>query len=227
MSCFSFTRLLYSFQRQEPVPERLLLTLDPMKFAEEKQHRFPIGNMQSFKPSIVLHNQPSPLANREIFSKHHKVPPSYPPDTSAFLYYFSSPERPRIAGELRLRVASNDDSASFESGSDLLSLNGQPWSISLIQVSKYHIPLYSKLRQEGLVSDDLDAVLSNFPATVRGCHHLYTLNDTFIVDFSIKDLYFLVITEQGVERIELRRSFVELRPKLKSPYTGAYTNHLD
>ena len=52
--------------------------------------------------------------------------PSYPPDTKVFLYYFTG--KPRIAGELRLRVASSDDSASFESGSDLLRTDGQLWS---------------------------------------------------------------------------------------------------
>ena len=46
---------------------------------------------------------------------------SSPPDTNAFLYYFTLPEKPRIAGELCLRVLSNDDLASFESGSDLLN----------------------------------------------------------------------------------------------------------
>ena len=221
MSCFTFTRLLYSFQRPGPAPERVLLTLDPRKFAEEKQRRFRIGNLRSFQPSIVLHNQSSPVAVR-IYYKNNTVRPSYPPDTSAFLYYFTPPERPRIAGELRLRVASNDDFASFESGSDLLSLNGHPWSISLIQVSNYHIPLYKKLRQEGLVSDDLDAVLSTFPTRVRKCQHLYTLNDTFIVDFSNDNLFFNVIAERGVERIRVSGPFVENRGAPTTPYRGAY-----
>ena len=174
----------------------------------------------------MLQNQ-IPIAERQIYYSHNRAPPSYPPNTSAFLYYFRSPEKPRISGELRLRVASNNDFASFESGSDLLSLNGRPWSISLIHVSQYYIPLYTKLRQEGLVPDDLDAVLSTFPTRVRRnrCQHLYTLNDTFIVDFSIKDMFLIVITEQGMERIQLEGSFVEKRPKHRSPYTGAYTNH--
>ena len=38
----------------------------------------------------------------------------YPTDTKAFLYYSTSREKPRIAGELRLRVISSDDAASFE-----------------------------------------------------------------------------------------------------------------
>jgi hypothetical protein len=46
--------------------------------------------------------------------------------------------------------------------SDLLgALLGQPWSHPLYVVSK-SIPLYGKLREERLVPDDLDAVLSTF-----------------------------------------------------------------
>ena len=47
------------------------------------------------------------------------------PDSKAFLYYFTSPEKLHIAREPRLRVVSSDDSTSFESGSDLLKPNGR------------------------------------------------------------------------------------------------------
>ena len=226
MSCFTFARLLYSFQSATG-PVKVLLTLDPRKFVEKKQLRFHIGNQQCFRPRIVFHNRSNPVEGSSIkytgTGKYlHRDP--YPPDTTAFLYYFTSPEKPRIAGELRLRVASNDDLASFESGSDLLKINGQrPWSLSLLRVSKYYIPLYEKLREEGLVPDDLDAVLSTFPPTVRKCQHLYTLNDTFIVDFSIQKLQLVVITEHGVEPMRFSNKFVEERSTPKSPYTGAYS----
>ena len=42
-----------------------------------------------------------------------------------------SPEKPRIARELRLRVTSSNDTAFFESGWDLLRPDGQIWSRSL------------------------------------------------------------------------------------------------
>jgi hypothetical protein len=91
---------------------------------------------------------------------------AYPLDTKAFLYYFMSPEKLPITGELRLRVASSDDPASFESGSDLLRTNGWPWSRPIYLLSKYYLPLYKKLREERLVPDDLDAVLSTLPSTI-------------------------------------------------------------
>ena len=104
--------------------------------------------------------------------------PSLPPDTKIFLYYYTSPENPRIAGELRFRVASSDDHASFESGSDLLLTNDQIWSRSLYSLQKRYPFLYEKLREERLVPDDLDTVLSTFP--LKNLSHprsriLYTL----------------------------------------------------
>jgi hypothetical protein len=88
--------------------------------------------------------------------------PHYPPDTKSFLYYFTPPEKPRIAAELRLRVTSTGEPTSFETGSDLLLRNGQPWSRPLCVLSKYNKPLYEKLREDGFIPDDLDAILSTF-----------------------------------------------------------------
>jgi len=147
--------------------------------------------------------------------------PAYPPDTTAFLYYFTSPGKPRISGEVRFRVASNDDHVSFESGSDLLRLDGQPWSRSLYSVSKYHIPLYEKLREDGFVPDDLDAVLSTFPPIVRSNQHLYTLNDTFILDFEIDKPSFTVITEKGMGKVQFMAPSSEYTRKRRAPYTGS------
>ena len=152
----------------------------------------------------------------------------YPPDTKAFLYYVTPPDKPRIAGELRFRVASSDNPASFESGSDLLMLNGQPWWRPLYVVSKYYPPLYEKLREERFIPDDLDAVLSTFPPKFpcyQQRHHLYTLNDTFTIDFSNYAQDLSVITEQGIETLKFCRQFSEKRPARIIPYTGAYANH--
>ena len=155
---------------------------------------------------------------------------SYPPDTKAFLYYFTSPEKPRIAGELRLRVTSSDDPASFESGSDLLRANGQLWSRPLHSLPKYYPLLYEKLREELLVPDDLDTMLiSTFSqkSTNSRSQLLYTLNDTFFIDFSTKDLFLFVVTEQGVGSLTFFRPFRDNRDRRNvSPYTGAYTNCL-
>jgi hypothetical protein len=141
-----------------------------------------------------------------------------------------SPEKPRIAGELRLRVTSSDDPASFESGSDLLRTNGLPWSRPLYILSKHYPPLYEKLREEQFIPDDLDRVLVTLPERrIQYSRHnvLYTLNDTFIINFvSNNSSRFLVITEQGVESLRINRLFFDGRGMFRgTPYTGADTNY--
>jgi hypothetical protein len=101
---------------------------------------------------------------------------------------------------------------------------------STLHYPKLYKPLYERLKEDRLVSDDLDPVLSTF--TPKNIQHnrsqlLYTLNDPFIVDFrSARD--FSVVTEQGMEVIQLFGLFFEDRHRISSnrPYTGAYTNHL-
>ena len=125
-----------------------------------------------------------------------------------------------------MRVVPSDDPASFESGSDLLRFNGQIWSRPLFVLSKYYVPLYKKLTEEGLVPGDLKAALSTFLPKLPRCQLLYTLNDTFIIDFSVNMMHFYVVTEQGVEPLDFRFSFSDSREMWGgSPYTGAYTNH--
>jgi hypothetical protein len=98
-----------------------------------------------------------------------------------------------------------DDPAPFESGSDLLQANGRSWSRPLFCLAKHYIRLYEKLREERFVPDDLDAALSTlpsqFPSFTSRSHLLYTLNDTFTLDFSSRASFFYycqyAITEQG------------------------------
>jgi hypothetical protein len=206
----------------------IVVTLDPNKFAEKKQQRLDIGNQQSFRPNIMLHNQSSPVKCPALpydFKSYAYL--SYPPDTKSFLYCFMPPEKPRIAAELRLRVTTRDDPASFESGSDLLHSDGQPWSRPLCFLPRRYNALYKKLREDRLVPDDLDAILSTsiskYPSHL-GSQRLYTLNDTFIVDFSCMKLQLFVITEQGMEILLFYRPFSEGSVNIL-PYKGAYTNH--
>ena len=135
-----------------------------------------------------------------------------------------SPEKPRIAGELRLRVTSSNDSAFFESGWDLLRPDGQVWSRPLFQLPKFFPPLYEKLREDELIPDDLDKALAAFPPKkifYSRSQLLYTLNDAFIVDFSGPETTFMAITEQGVERIRFIKIFSDYRHKcMGAPYTG-------
>ena len=165
---------------------------------------------------------------------HEKTP--FPQDTEAFLYYSIPPGKPRIAGELRLRVTSSNDVASFNSGSDLLRLNGHPWKRPLYSIAKSHPPVYEKLREENFVSDDIDRVLSTSLSIKQknpiipsiSSQVLYSLHDSFIVDFNCTKSDLFVVTEQGLQRMELGKLFSDSRGFIPGigPYTGANTNHL-
>ena len=202
------------------------------------QQRFDISDEVAFDFYAMLHNSrwspvtptarfgydyKPPLTGKRTGKKYYPLP--FPPNTKGFLYYFMSPEKPRIAGEVRFRVTSSDDPASFESGSDLLKPNGQPWSRPVYFLSKFYVPLYEKLREERFVPDDLDAALSALPRKnyrYRPGQTLYTLNDTFIIDFSKSWRQFIAITEQGLETIKFLYQFSEQRLATRlSPYTGA------
>jgi hypothetical protein len=199
-----------------------IITLDPNKFAEKKQQCLHIGDITAFAPHILLLKQSSPVATEQLFYDRTRTPAPYPPDTKAFLYYSMSPEKPRIAGELRLRVTSSND---FESGSDLLRPNGWLWSRPLYALSKYYPLLYEKLREDQLIPDDLDAALAALPSK-RHKLRLYTLNDTFIVDFSSTKMSLFAITEQGVHVLQFNNVFIDKRARgMAKPYTGAYTSH--
>jgi hypothetical protein len=183
---------------------------------------------------VALHEQSKPvLAPRLYYENNFKsgilIHKPYPPDIKAFLYYSTSPIKPRIAGELRFRIARSDDPASFESGSDLLKSDGQPWSRPLFVLSKSYTHLYKKLREDRLVPDDLDAALSTFTPRFPKFNRkqpFYTLNDTFIAEFSRSGQLFFVITEQGIDFLDLAGLFYEQRGmSIYKPYTGAYTNH--
>ena len=108
--------------------------------------------------------------NSTIISQHYYARSTH--QTQQPFYTTVRRQENHVLRELRLRVASSDH-ATFECGSDLLKLNGQPWSCSLYNVSKYYTPLYEKLREDGFISEDLDAILSTLPKVSKMSSNLY------------------------------------------------------
>lgn len=64
----------------------------------------------------------------------------------------------------------------------------------------------------------------NFPGYSQ-VQFRYTFNDPFIVDFSRRYWGLTIITEEGVDSLRCLGQFIEGRPKLIIPLTGAYTNY--
>jgi hypothetical protein len=220
-------RVYFSFQRSGlPIH---VITLNPEMFAEKKQPYFSVGNVRRFKLRLELHKEivKTPFLMYDSTSQTGTSQGKpYPPDTEVFLYYTTPPGRPRIAGELRFRVISSDD-PSFASGSDLLRTNGQLWSRPLHVLPKTYSVIYEKLREEGLIPDDLHVALAAFPKKLPSyskSQYLFTLDDTFIIDFAKSVPILSVVTEKGLGTVAFRRLFFDTRisHRLKppKPYKG-------
>ena len=94
----------------------------------------------------------------------------------------------------------------------------------LIRISKHYPSLYENLREDGMISNNLDTVLAAFPSKIPANSRLFhTLNDTFLYDFGSKKFHFLAVTEQGAERVSLFDIMSDARDHMRNsrPYTGA------
>jgi hypothetical protein len=207
--------------------ERVVVTFDPKLFVKKQQQCFSIGNILTLSIRFMLDKQ-SVIVPRISYSSYAKngsrfLQP-YPPDTKGFLYYARLRGRPRIAGELRFRVTSSDNPAYFACGSDLLGTTGQPWSRPLFVLPAYYPAVYEKLREDKLVPDDLHAILSGFPKRLlvySRSQCIFTLNDPFIIDFAQRSQLLFVVTEKGMENLQILALFSDKRiTSLLQPYKG-------
>ena len=92
-------------------------------------------------------------------------------------FYSTLRRQKGIVGELR---PLSDDPASFESGSDLLTLNGRPWSRSHFTLSQKNLILTEGLG--GTICSGrlgLGRSFIDFTSWNRRSQILYTLNDTY------------------------------------------------
>ncbi|GLB38722.1 hypothetical protein LshimejAT787_0505870 [Lyophyllum shimeji] len=75
----------------------------------------------------------------------------FPPNARGFLYYHHDPELPPTTGEIRFRVTPDNDVAGFECGKDLVGLNGSPWAMGLLTLTKTSFePFRRRLVEDGL-----------------------------------------------------------------------------
>ncbi|KAF8721892.1 hypothetical protein AX14_010127 [Amanita brunnescens Koide BX004] len=130
----------------------------------------------------------------------------FPPDTRGFLYYYTPPKAPPLAGEVRFRLASDLD--SFHDGTDLLSIDKIPWSISLFDLANLsaHLRLREQLLADGLVSQaTLDKWAGNKPPLLyeryrvgRNRIVLYYLRQPFFLRFNANFIVFNTATREQI-----------------------------
>ena len=232
MSSFTFACLLFlsKYKRgRRPINDRhVIVTLDPKKFAEMEQRCLHIGNLQSFTPSITLHNRvmtPRLWYDERQHIDTDTVTPSrrclsIPPGTKAFLYYFTSQQRPRIAGELRSELYQ-------VMILHLLRASLTSWD-STVRYGRIHFTCSQNIiflcmknwRKNTICSTRLGRSFIDF------CSNGAQISTSLYIDFSNHSTAFIIITKQSVEALQFGGLFLDDRHESKRPpYTCAYTNH--
>ncbi|KAK0436015.1 hypothetical protein EV421DRAFT_1716242, partial [Armillaria borealis] len=134
---------------------------------------------------------------------------SFPDQTTGFYYYWTHPDLPTTAGQLRFRLTPTSNPSLFESGSDLLKPNGTPWAISVARLFGLQDVYYAhRLLEDGLVTKDL---ISSEYFRLYQKHRLQlhsvlieSLEDAFSLYLPCWSQALHMVTPRGVESIRLR-----------------------
>ncbi len=127
----------------------------------------------------------------------------FPEGTHGFFYYFSPDWAPRLAGQLRFRITSSPDPASFSSGTDL-QRNGVPWSKSLASMSRWNDGfdmLQHSLSRDNLVSEDTLSLCRRVASLPRRNppRILYAFGQPFYMKFGSKSAMHVIDTSNDTE----------------------------
>ena len=156
----------------------------------------------------------------------------FPPDTRGFLYYYTPPKAPPLAGEIRFRRANNLD--SFHDGKDLLSADKIPWSISLFSLANQstHVSLREQVLTDKLVSPTMlakwaeDKLPSLRYPVGRDCTVLYYLRQPFFVRFNNHYFAFYTVTREDIGLCVVLNPFTDRRLKRNHHYSITYSGEL-
>ncbi|CAA7262207.1 unnamed protein product [Cyclocybe aegerita] len=205
-----------SLPRKYPKANRDVHTLDPKAYTIRRQKQITLtGSNPTIHVHLAADHQPVQLTYE--LSAQGRIP--WPNNSRGFLYYFSPPDRPRIAGELRFRLTESDDPSTFGSGKDIrVSSTNEPWRRPLYSLAQNpHAqtrPLYDQLVEQELVPSALAAALDKLPKLslmYTRCRILHTLDDPFPLDLAANWQSMVAISEEGVGQISLLKQFRDHR----------------
>ena len=218
---------------------REVLTLNPANFLKARQEWIDVSSVTH--PTIRVYKNgfykpvQLPYALRSFPDGRRGQRQMWPDNSKGFLYYHAPPNRPRIAGEVRLRLTPANDPSTFEQGSDLCFIDttnpnddstlSQPWRRPLYSLATNLAtrPLYEKLIEDGFIPPDLDKAIQSLPKLrfmYSRCQFVHSINDTFILDLSSDWITIASISESGILPIQLLRQFRDFRIN-QNPYTGS------
>ena len=208
--------------------QREVHTLVPTKLTSRDYVDFSLKS-QPFVKFINQSNTPGPddTSNLPVrtggfqLHAHAFQDARFPPNAAGFLYYHHPPFCPPLMGEVRLRVTSSSDPASFAAGSDLLTPLGLPWKIPLLYMAlgKRYATLRTLLLHDDLVTPQHLETAAAVAETLRGTGRrrqnyvgtcrtsiIGSLRQAFIVRFGILNGALLIVGKDTV----LRKHFREI-----------------
>ncbi|TFK46202.1 hypothetical protein OE88DRAFT_1739659 [Heliocybe sulcata] len=190
-----------------------------------KNVRFPVAPEQ---PSVEV---------RYFNLGHRKI--RFPPDSQGFLYWHLDPDAPLLSGQVRFRITTSSDPATFPEGRDLQLPDGGTWNISLFDIARRST--YSGLRAhlicEKLVTakvlytalnlSGLEGARTIRPAT--GSLIIWKFGQKFLVDLQSRAVVTWIIGSLAGARLCLHNLFsVQIQQSgstgiAKSSYYRPYT----
>ncbi|TFK46179.1 hypothetical protein OE88DRAFT_1041024 [Heliocybe sulcata] len=141
----------------------------------------------------------------------------FPMDAQGFLYWHLEKAAPPLSGQVRFRITTSSDPATFPSGRDLQLPDGRIWHMSLFEIareSKYsglraHL-LSEKLVTAKVLDTALDISGSHGPEIRRpaaGSLLIWKFGQRFLIDLQSHYVYLWVIGNSTAERLYLQRLF--------------------
>ncbi|KAF8074029.1 hypothetical protein FPV67DRAFT_782790 [Lyophyllum atratum] len=141
--------------RRLPRIQRVLGTLDPQRI--QPQDFIDVSDYR--RPCVKFRSQSGTLRYASVPTSRGSLSAPFPPKSHGFLYYHHDPKLPPTTGEIRLRLAPHNDPV-FQNGEDLKAVDGSPWAISLLRMTKaYYEPFRIQLLEEGLLDSNLMRVI--------------------------------------------------------------------
>jgi hypothetical protein len=176
--------------------------------------------------------------DKSIFQTHYHCYSNFPEGTRGFLYYHS-PEAsdPPTAGEIRFRLTTGNDPASFNQGSDLRAPNGLPWIIHLLATventggggKQIYQPIKQLLVDDRLVTP---ALLETCAAMVNASGHprrnsriIHSFGQLFHIKFDARVFKCFILSKTHLYRLFYNNFSIEKhRYGYFAAYSGGYIN---
>ncbi|KAI0064515.1 hypothetical protein BV25DRAFT_1914229 [Artomyces pyxidatus] len=182
--------------RQTRPPKISINTLNPLRL--QPSDFVDLSNRRA--PTYSIRGRPYPRGNRLGYAAANSK--RFPDGTQGFFYYHPPTPPETILGELRFRVTSSADPATFSSGSDLRTLDGEPWGIlpAFLGPSAYHgSTLGQLLLDERLVTQAQRELWDKLPYRRNPVSVVTQFGEPFAVSFGNSVFSHWVVTPKGVQ----------------------------